>query len=250
MNQVDVPYREGYDVGVGLVMSTADPKSLAVEGQITGAGQVTAPTGTGGEFEYSLIQTTEDLEDHLGISASASGGVGLFSASLRFSFSRDCKVHNDSICVLITGSRDSGFRQINEPVLTQRAAEVVRTGSQETFAERYGNAFVCGIHSGGQFYAFVRIDCHSEQTRQDISVGASGSGGLFHADFQTDLNSRQEKKELTIDVKLHYEGGKVEVPPTKPEELPGAYDQWIKSVDATPKAYSMTVAGYEIAAGP
>jgi hypothetical protein len=127
---------------------------------------------------------------------------------------------------------------------------VVRTGDQETFAERYGNAFIRGINSGGQFYGFVRIDCHSEETRQDISASVSGSGSLFKVEVQTDLNKRETNKELSVDVLIHYEGGKVEASPTKPEELPAAYHEWIHSVDDTPKPYHMTVAGYEIAAGP
>src|SRR5438045_1364584 len=97
MDQITVTYREGYEYGMGADRASGNPLGLGVSGEAT---QVEGATGGSGDFSMSRIQSTEDLETHLGISADASAGVGLFSASARFNFARDCKVQKSSIALI------------------------------------------------------------------------------------------------------------------------------------------------------
>jgi hypothetical protein len=64
---VEIPYRREYDIGVGLLRSTGDAKSLAVKGAITSTGQNPGLGDPEGGFTYHSIHTNEELEQHLGI---------------------------------------------------------------------------------------------------------------------------------------------------------------------------------------
>lgn len=91
MDQVKVPYREGFEYGMGVQRARANPLGKGVEGEIT---KVHDAGGGAGTFTLSQVKTTEEVETHLGISAEASGGVGLFSFDARFNFCKDCKVQS------------------------------------------------------------------------------------------------------------------------------------------------------------
>ncbi|MBK8344722.1 MAG: hypothetical protein IPL12_16380, partial [Bacteroidetes bacterium] len=86
------------------------------------------------------------------ISADLSIGVGLFSASARFNYAKNSKVHSEAINLLITCTKEFGFRQIDKPALDAEVAELVADGNVGLFTERYGDYFVRGIRSGGQFF--------------------------------------------------------------------------------------------------
>ena len=109
MENAFVPYQFGYDYGIGVKSATGGRMQHGAKGTPS---QVQGASGGSGSFQMLQFRQTSDLEDHLGISADASGGVGLFSASDRFSFSRDCKIQTNSIALLLTCTQLNGFMQI------------------------------------------------------------------------------------------------------------------------------------------
>src|SRR5215475_13691848 len=175
-DQVMVPYREGFNYGMGVRSATAGPLGLGVTGAIS---SVTGASGGSGGFHLDQIQTSEELEEKLGISAEASGGIGLFSASARFDFARSCKVQSTSLTLVVSATHQKGFQQIDAPVLTADAAGLVSEGKADLLAEKYGDVFVRGMHVGGQFFGIFRIDTQSEQSRQTINSSLEGSYGPF-----------------------------------------------------------------------
>jgi hypothetical protein len=113
MDNVEVPYQAGHAFGIGVKSATGGRRGLGVVGAVS---QIAGASGGSGGFEMTRIQTTSDLEDHVGISADASGGVGLFSASDRFNFVKDCKIQTTSIAILLHCTRQFGFQQIDNPM--------------------------------------------------------------------------------------------------------------------------------------
>lgn len=159
------------------------------------------------------IRQTSDLEDHLGISADASAGVGLSSASDRFSFSRDCKIQANSISLLLTCTQQNGFVQITEPILDEAASAVVSNGQSDLFSQRYGDRFVAGLESGGQFFGVIRIEVRSETDHQTIENSLSGSYGPFSADVSVKVQSALTQTNSSAETLIYYEGGNVQTKP-------------------------------------
>jgi hypothetical protein len=247
MDQIEVTYRKGYDFGMGVKAASGSPVGLGVVGSPT---PVQGASGGSGGFQMTKVQTTEELESHLGISADASGGVGLFSASDRFSFARDCKVQSSSITLLLLCTRAFGFVQIDDPALSQGAGQLVGNGKIDLFSDRYGDCFVRGISSGGQFFGVIRIDAQSSETRQNIENSLSGSYGPFSADVAVKLSEAMKSSRSSAEVRLYYEGGDVKTKPQTPEELFAAANEWSNSLAEQQRPYSVTLAPYIIANGP
>ena len=64
---------------------------------------ITIPDTSGSIADYSmmLVDTEEELHTKLGISASASGGVSLFSGSARLDFSKDSQFNSHSVFFVV-----------------------------------------------------------------------------------------------------------------------------------------------------
>ena len=245
-NQV-VPYRIGYDYGIGVNSATGGRMQQAVEGKPV---PVTDAPGGSGVFQIKRIDSTSDLEDQLGISADASGGVGLFSASDRFTFSKDCKIQTNCISLLLWCTQQNGFTQLDRPQLDEEASKLVADGNATLFAERYGDCFVAGLTTGGQFWGVLKIFVRTEADRQTIENSLSGSYGPFSADIQVKLNTSLAETGSSAEVSVYYEGGNVQKKPLTPKELFDAADEWSASVRTSPKPYSALLLPWVIADGP
>src|SRR5712691_8649590 len=197
MDQIEVSYRHGYDFGVGVRSASGSPMGLSIAGTPT---TIAEASGGSGGFQMLRVQTTEELESHLGISVDASGGVGLFSASDRFSYAKDCKVQSSSISVLLYCTKQFGFMQIKNPSLGPEAGQLVSDGKVDLFDERFGDCFVRGISTGGQFYGLVRIDAQSKESRQNIENSLAGSYGPFSADVQVKLSEAMKSTRSSAEV--------------------------------------------------
>jgi hypothetical protein len=247
MDNVVVPYQEGHAFGMGIKSATGGRMQLGVVGAVT---QIAGASGGSGSFQMTRIQSTSELEDHLGISADASGGVGLFSASDRFNFVKDCKVQTTSITLLLHCTRQFGFKQIDEPGLSPSAADLVSQGRVDLFGDRFGDCFVVGLRTGGQFFGALRIDTKSDESRQTVENSLSGSYGPFSADVQFRVSEAMKSTQSQAAVYLYYEGGEVKKQPQTPEELFAAADEWQDTVASQAKPYAALLLPYVIANGP
>jgi len=247
MQNTFVPYRFGYDFGIGVDGATGDRMQLGAAGDRV---PVEGGSGGSGDFQMLRVETMSDLEEHLGISADASGGIGLFSASDRFSFAKDCKIQTYSIALMLTCTRRNGFVQIPEPRLTDAAGALVANGQADLFTQRFGDRFVIGIETGGQFFGVIRIDVRSEADKQDIENSLSGSYGPFSADVSVKVQSAMTRTNSRAEVFLHYEGGNVQTKPQQPADLFAAANEWSQSVIQSPKPYTALLVPWIIANGP
>lgn len=254
LKQERILYQEGYDIGLGVTMATGSPMALGVTGGIS-----PPEIGTGGSGTYSFrrIDSTEDLATELGISADVSAGIGLFSASASFDFSKKCKIQSSSLTVLISAEEQFAFKQIDSPVLSPEAARLVADGDFETFAQRYGDYFIRGISTGGRFVGVVRVDTRSSQSKTDIDIALSANYGLtVDADVKIKISNAMTSARAKIEAFVLHDGGRVTTRPTSRDplellaQLYRAMDEWTASVREEPKAYAVTLAPYVIALGP
>lgn len=251
---IEVPYRDGYDIGVGADLATGSPMGLAVDGVaegVHGAGGATV------SFEVRRIETTEELNESLGIDAEASYGSGLFGAgvSARFGFSKRCAVQTTSLFLTVTARVTLEHLSIRAPRLTVAAGQQV--DNAEVFAQRYGNMFVRGLDRGGLFIGVFRLDVHREEDRTAISADLEGSYGLFSAEVSVKFEQVRSRYRCDALVSMYHEGGPIDLQltdPTKPDQLLANANRWVSSFRENPDRnavpYSVTLAPMAIAEGP
>ncbi len=252
IRQAYVPYRQGYNIGVGADLATGSPMGKAVEGvasKVDGAGAATV------QFNVRRIQSTEELEQALGIDAEASLGCSIFGGgvSARFSFAKSTKVQSSSLFMLVSAQVELAFESVDDPVLSSDADLLLQ--HPDIFAERYGDAFVRGIQRGGLFIGTLQIDTASAQQSSQIAGELAGSYGLFSADVKTKFASIQSRYNCSVFVNMYHEGGPVDLKISdfsNPQELLDNANTFLSSFktqaeDQVAKPYFVTLASMAIA---
>ena len=254
LKQEKVLMRDGYDIGIGVASATGSPMALGAVGAVT---PPQVGTGGSGSFTFRRIDSNEVLESELGISADVSAGVGLFSASASFDFSKQCKIQSSSLTVLVSAKETFAFQQMDSPELSPAAARLVSEGQTERFSDQFGEYFVRGISTGGRFIGVVRIDTKSKQSKTDVDAVLSGSYGLtMSAEARLKLSETLRSANARVEAFYTFDGGTVTTRLTSndPVELVNqlyrAMDEWTATVRQQPKAYSVSLAPYIIALGP
>ncbi|TIT17825.1 MAG: hypothetical protein E5W70_31225 [Mesorhizobium sp.] len=235
-------YHEGMDYGIGLDSPSADTRNVGVSGEVT-----TVPNASGSvvSFEMMQISTDEDMQESLGVSVKASGGVGLFSASASMDFARNTHVHSNSVFLLISVKVTLAFSQIKEPILKDDAKRVLER-SPDRFQEMYGDSFVRGMRTGGRFFATVEVFTSSKSEQQSLSASVKGSYGLFSAQgsFSTEFKSAMESKSLKI--RVYREGGVVPEDPTSLEKVQEIARTFAATVKGNAVPYAVVLDRYSI----
>lgn len=254
MQQEQILIRNGFDIGIGVAAASGSPMALGATGTVT-APQV--GTGGSGSFSFRRLESNEDLATELGIGADVSAGIGLFSGSLSFDFTKRCKLQASSLAVLVSAEERFAFQQMDSPVLSPAAAQLVADGKLKQFADQFGEYFVRGIVTGGRFVGVMRIDTRSAQSRTDVDIALSASYGFtVDAESRVKISNALSSANARVEAFILHDGGRISTRPTSSDplellnQLYKAMDEWTSTVRAEPKAYFVTVAPYVIALGP
>lgn len=254
IGQVTVPYLPGYAFGVGADLATGSPMGKVVNAPES---PIARAAGATIKFEVHRIESTEELEQALGIDAEASYGSGSFgtNVSARFSYAKKAKIQSSSLFMLVTTHVELAFLSIDDPILSQDAQALVNRPAD--FKARYGNAFVRGIGRGGLFVGTIRMETGSSEESQEIAAELKGSYGLFSADIKAKFEDVQKRHRTSTFIDMYHEGGPIDLhitDLTNPLELLDNANRFLDSfntdADKFAVPYMVTLAPTAIAKGP
>jgi hypothetical protein len=208
--QLKIPFIDGMKVGLGFDMLTGKANSTpAVIGK-----SITAPQQAGGQTittTFRLVQEIDALHEALGISVSVGGGYAGFEASAKMKFAQECSVTQYCLYVVIAVEVMNSCLTIDSPALVPDAIDLLRTNDMSRFRERFGNRYVSGVKTGGEYYAVFRIQSFDENERTDIAakISASFHNPVMSASLNVDISSSKEtsRNDLNVNVFVYQGGG-------------------------------------------
>jgi hypothetical protein len=211
MDSIDTPYVVGMNYGVGVNFMNG---SIAGKGIVSGPPvQPTQAIGQSVRYTLSIVKSFEDLYTSLGISVAASGHFGLFKGSAKFDFATESKFNSQSTFILARCVVDNAFSQIEDArvVPDSDAYDLVKNGRQDDFTKRYGNGFVRGLQTGGEYFAVISITSSSREEQENIAASLSASyGGVFASaslDAKLDDKTRSKMARSEIQISTYQRGG-------------------------------------------
>jgi hypothetical protein len=239
-----VPYQEGLVFGVGVDTPSGDARSIAVTGSPNAIPQAPGPEIT---FTMTEVTSVEDLTKTLGISADASGGVGLFSASARMDFAQSCHINTSSVFACFSIKRKNAFQQIDAPGISDAANSLLENGQITSFQNEFGDMFVRGLETGGQFFGVIEITCSDQDDQQSMSIAVKGAFGPFGAGGSFSQSFKDTVSKKNISIQCHVEGGRLpDGLPTNLDSLVAAAKDWPNTVDANAVPYAALLDSYSI----
>lgn len=213
MTQVslDTPYVNGMNYGMGVNFLNG-----SIAGKAVDPGLPTPPTLAAGQtvrYTLNIINSFEDLYSSLGIAVDASGRFGLFSASAKFSFANESKFNSQSTFVLARCVVENAFTQVEGAHLAPDSDgyNLLKQGKQDLFQERYGDGFVRGLQTGGEYFAIISVTSTTREEQESIAASLSAKyGGLFASvsvDANLDSQTKSKMSQSQIQVSTYQRGG-------------------------------------------
>jgi hypothetical protein len=151
-----------------------------------------------------IINSHEELMQQIGTSIGVSGRYGLSSASAKVDFSKSTGYNSTSTFVLAKASvvnpivRGVNFR------LTDAAEPLNRANTLDAFKTAFGDSFVRGIKTGGEFFAVFRLTAKRTATQQMLAVAVAAdingivAGGGFNGKFTSASQNEQDSAEVEV----------------------------------------------------
>ncbi|MFE5811545.1 hypothetical protein [Streptomyces sp. NPDC056491] len=232
----------GFNSQSGLAIGTA-LEGFTVQDNLATGQQVTA--------SITIINSHEELQESLGMAFEAQGRYGTFSASAKTKFSEKTNFNSTSTFLLAQVvvrnplKRGKGFKA------TAGAKELLNASKFEDFKSAFGDSFIRGLQTGGEFYAVIRITSASTSTQSELAATlhaeANGlvAGGSFKAAFTQANKSASTRSEHIATMYQNAGSGAQISPVVEIGEVINRYKQFPEFAKSNPAAYEVEVATYD-----
>lgn len=191
INQVRVLAYSGEDIGMGFNSDTglALGTALTFDTPTRDPGQEAQATAT-------IVNSHDAMMSAINMSAQAQGHYAFSSANLKVDFSKNTTYNSVSsfvVAKMVVNNQISRGRNFR---ITPEARALLDGQRFDAFARAFGDSFVRGKFTGGEFYAVMRITSvdSSVQTSLAISLQAEINGGIAGGSFQGALRKANEER--------------------------------------------------------
>jgi hypothetical protein len=204
MAMKSIPYHDGMKVRLGYDQLTGDiSPSEAVTGSLS-----TVPTAMGNRvtFECITADDSESLHKALDVSVEAQGAYMGFSANAKVDYASECDSSSFSSYVIVKCTVENAMQTLDNPQFVDDAKELILNANSERFRQRFGDYFISGIKTGGQYYGIYQIISTSESDRENIKVAVRaayktiGASAQLDAAVQTATSHSKNHTEVNIHV--------------------------------------------------
>lgn len=172
MSQIKrVPFRGSATLGRGFNTLTGDPLGKA----LTVTSTETATSGQEAVYSVEITETYDALMESMGLSIEAGGRYGMFSAEGKFALSEKSSFNAQSTFVVARCFVQNAFEMVDEYTVRPEAHRLLE--DQAKWKTAFGNSFVRGLQTGGEFLAVFQVTSTSAETQSQLSAS-------FKADCQ------------------------------------------------------------------
>ncbi len=191
---------EGFFPGRGYFLNSDSVASdcLVPPGYKSGGSLTIAPRRaafTGGQevsFSLSKVESSQEIQDRLSISASASAKFLVAGGDAKFSFAEETKTSDTSVTLIASlVVRNTAWTVPAGVSLSDEAKDLLRANEIPRFRARCGDGFLQSYTTGGEFYAAIEIQTSSKEEKQAIS--SSIKGNYFTISGSVDFSTELEK---------------------------------------------------------
>ncbi|MBX9919527.1 MAG: hypothetical protein K2Y33_06860, partial [Mycolicibacterium frederiksbergense] len=234
------------EIGMGFNSKTG----LAVGSPLKAFTVVENPSAPGSEVtsSISIVSTHEELQESLGMSFEAQGRYGLVSGSAKAKFAENTNFNSMSTFVIASVVVENPLRRGKNFEITDSAKELLDAVQMEKFERAFGDSFVRGLQTGGEFYAVVRITSVSSSTQAALSTvlqaeyNGLATSGEFRLAFEKAQSSAQSRSEFTS-VMYQRAGSGLEISPTVTiEEVIARFKKFPQIAAESASAYETEIA--------
>ncbi|MFN6553886.1 hypothetical protein ACP6C7_28470 [Mycolicibacterium septicum] len=237
------------EIGMGFNSQTGLAVGTPLEGFTVQVNSV-AP-GAEATASISIISTHDELQERLDMSFDAKGRYGLVSASLKAKFSQQTNYNSMSTFVVASVVVQNAFKRGRGFKVREDVKPLLQPNRIGEFRKAFGDSFVRGLQTGGEFYAVVRITSVSTKTQTDLGLALRAecnglaAAGSFKTAFTMANQSANTRSEFEATMYQRAGSGASISPTASIEEVIKRFKTFPAIVKAEPSAYETEVATYD-----
>ncbi len=231
----------GFNSDTGQVVGTA----LEFDAPTPAAGQEASATAT-------IVTTHESLMESLNFSFEAEGRYGFSSVGVKADFAKSTTYNSVSTFVVARMVVQNQIIRGRNFRISQHAQDVLDREPFEVFTRAFGDSFVRGRLTGGEFYAVMRITSLETglQTSLGVTLQAEINGGVAGGSFKGSLNTamRDTRTKTEFNVTFYQRGGsgREEIGTTlSVDEIKDRLQSFPSAVANNPFPYQVELATYD-----
>ncbi len=97
----------------------------------------------------------------------------------------------------------NALARMNSPALTPEAALLLQNGKTDRFRQRFGDVFVAGVHTGGEYFAIFQITGTEDTEKESLSNTVTASYTTLGAgvDLSNTVTKAKESSHTHLDMK-------------------------------------------------
>ncbi|WP_242273190.1 PASTA domain-containing protein [Bacillus cereus group sp. BfR-BA-01538] len=232
----------GFNSLSGVVVGTALDIGEITENKVTPGMQV--------HSEITIVNSHEELMDKLGMSFEAQGRYSAFSSSFKAEFSESSSYNSTSTFLIARCIVTNSFIRGRNFHVKPEAEALLKSNRFNEFYTAFGDSFVRGIQTGGEYYCIIRITSIDIKTQTQLAatLKAEFSGlvadGSFKSEYSKANMSYFTKSEYTAI--MYQRGGKGEqiTPVVEINEALNRYKHFPIFSLQNPVGYETEIASY------
>ena len=105
-----------------------------------------------------------------------------------------------TVCVLSFHAINAFETFHGEVELAKDAEELLRLGDKKRFRDRFGDCFVSGRFTGGEFFGTIRIETEATERDEEIAVAINASFGPFKPAEKVDKTTSEKLSREKIEI--------------------------------------------------
>lgn len=252
--RVVVPF-SGHVIGEGFNSETVQRVGTALN--VGAVGEDPVAPGQTAVFKFQMVTSQASLEKALNIGAELDARYGLFSAGGKFSFAEDSAINSSSTYIIASCVVTNALRSGSGFTPNPSAQPLVAAGDTDGFKRAFGDRFTQALHTGGEFFALVRVTSSNVSHQQQIAASLHAElNGLFTSvSFQASLQEAEKdtSSHTEIDVQVNQTGGvgdQVQIPGTDANRIRDHMNTFAAAAHTNAAAFQAELVSYDILALP
>ncbi|MCC6315535.1 MAG: hypothetical protein IT337_16170 [Thermomicrobiales bacterium] len=237
------------EIGMGFNSESGLAVGAALEGFTVGPD----PAASGQEVlaSITIVNSQEELMDRLGMSFEAQGRYGFYSASAKAEFAESSKFNSMSTFLVARCIVQNPMKRGRNFSVRAAAQDLLDAIQFQQFQTAFGDSFVRGLQTGGEFYSIVRITSVSTSTQSELAatLQAEANGliasGSFKGKFETASASASTRSEYTATMFQKAGSGSQIAPAVEITEVIARFKNFPEIAQTSAAAYETEVATYD-----
>jgi hypothetical protein len=233
----------GFNSESGLAVGTALEDFTIQENPSASGQEVTA--------DITILNSHEELMENLGMSFEAQGRYGFFSGSAKAKFAETSNFNSTSTFLVARCIVKNPMRRGKNFKVSPDAKALLDANRFPEFKKAFGDSFVRGLQTGGEFYSIIRITSVSTSRQGELAatLQAEANGlvasGSFSAAFSQANTSSSTRSEHTATMYQKAGSGAQIAPTVQISEVIDRFKKFPEIAKTSAAAYGTEVATYD-----